>query len=52
MQALQQRVRQQEILAALGVTALHGASFDELLESTARMAAEGTRPERVVGLRR
>ena len=43
--ALQQRIRQQEILASLGVTALHGASFDELLESTARMAAEGLRAE-------
>jgi two-component sensor histidine kinase len=43
--ALQQRIRQQEILAALGVTALHGASFEELLESTARMVAEGLRAE-------
>lgn len=43
--ALQQRIRQQEILALLGVTALHGASFDELLESTARLAAEGLRAE-------
>src|SRR3954468_23679502 len=45
LRALQQRIRQQEILASLGVTALHGASFDELLESTARMAAEGLRAE-------
>ena len=43
--ALQQRIRQQEILAALGVTALHGASFDELLDSTARMAAQGLRAD-------
>ncbi len=43
--ALRQRVRQQEILAALGVTALHGASFDELLDSTARMAAQGLRAD-------
>jgi len=43
--ALQQRIRQQEILASLGVMALHGASFDELLDSTARMAAEGLRAE-------
>ena len=43
--ALQQRIRQQEILAALGVTALHGASFDELLDSTVRMAAEALRAE-------
>ena len=28
MRALQQRIRQQEILAELGVTALQGASFD------------------------
>jgi two-component sensor histidine kinase len=45
LRALQQRIRQQEILASLGVTALHGASFDELLESTARMVAEGLRAE-------
>jgi len=45
LQALQQRIRQQEILATLGVTALHGASFDELLESTARMVAQGLRAE-------
>jgi len=43
--ALQQRIRQQEILAALGVTALHGASFDELLDSTARMAAQALRAD-------
>ena len=45
LSALQQRIRQQEILASLGMTALHGAAFDELLESTARMAAEGLRAE-------
>jgi two-component sensor histidine kinase len=45
LRALQQRIRQQEILASLGVAALHGASFDELLDSTARMAAEGLRAE-------
>jgi two-component sensor histidine kinase len=43
--ALQQRIRQQEILAALGVTALHGASVDELLDSTVRMAAQGLRAD-------
>jgi len=43
--ALQQRIRQQEILAALGVTALHGATFTELLDSTARMAAQGLRAD-------
>jgi two-component sensor histidine kinase len=40
-----QRIRQQEILAELGVTALQGASFDELLSETARRTAEGLRAE-------
>ena len=39
--ALHQRVRQQEILAELGVTALQGASFNELLTDTVRLTAEG-----------
>jgi two-component sensor histidine kinase len=43
--ALRQRIRQQEILAALGVTALHGASVEELLDSTVRMAAQGLRAD-------
>ena len=43
--ALQQRIRQQEILAELGVTALHGARLDQLLEDTARLTAEGLRTE-------
>ncbi len=43
--ALQQRIRQQEILAKLGVTALQGASFDKLLADTARLTAEGLRTE-------
>jgi two-component sensor histidine kinase len=43
--ALWQRIRQQEILAELGVSALQGASFDELLEGTARLTAEGLRVE-------
>lgn len=43
--ALRQRIRQQEILAALGVTALHGASVEELLDSTVRMTAQGLRAE-------
>jgi len=43
--ALRQRIRQQEILAALGVTALHGASVQELLDSTVRMAAQGLRAD-------
>ena len=45
LRALQQRIRQQEILAELGVTALQGASFDTLLADTARLAAEGLRTE-------
>jgi len=39
--SLEQRIRQQEILAALGVIALQGASFDELLRETARQTAAG-----------
>jgi two-component sensor histidine kinase len=39
--ALQQRIRQQEILAELGVSALQGASFDKLLDDTAHLTAEG-----------
>ena len=42
-QALEQRIRQQEILSELGVIALHGAIFDELLEETVRLTAEGLR---------
>ena len=45
LRALRQRIRQQEILAELGVSALHGASLDELLEDTARLTAEGLRTE-------
>jgi two-component sensor histidine kinase len=45
LRALQQRSRQQEILAELGVTALQGASFDTLLVDTARLTAEGLRAE-------
>jgi two-component sensor histidine kinase len=45
LRALQQRIRQQEILAELGVTALQGASFDTLLTDTARLTAEGLRAE-------
>ena len=43
--ALQQRIRQQEILAELGVGALHGPGFDQLLADTARLTAEGLRAE-------
>jgi len=45
LRALQQRIRQQEILAELGVAALQGASFDTLLADTARLTAEGLRAE-------
>jgi hypothetical protein len=39
--ALQQRIRQQEILAELGVVALQGKPFLELLSETVRLTAEG-----------
>ena len=39
--ALEQRIRQQEILSELGVLALQGATFDSLLEDTVRLTAEG-----------
>src|SRR5476649_461777 len=45
IRALRQRIRQQEILAELGVTALQGAAFDKLLNETARLVAEGLRAE-------
>ena len=45
LRALKMRIRQQEILAELGVTALQGASFNTLLEETARLAAEGLRAQ-------
>ena len=38
---LRLRIRQQEILAELGVLALQRTSLQELLDSTVRMAAEG-----------
>jgi two-component sensor histidine kinase len=43
--AVRLRVRQQEILAELGVLALQGASFAELLNQTARLTAEGLEAE-------
>jgi two-component sensor histidine kinase len=43
--ALEERIRQQEILAELGVTALQGAPFDQLLTETARLSAEGLHAE-------
>jgi two-component sensor histidine kinase len=45
LHALHQRVRQQEILAELGVGALQGPGFDQLLADTARLTAEGLRTE-------
>ena len=41
MHALKTRIRQQELLAELGVKALQGASFNELLSETARLTAIG-----------
>jgi two-component sensor histidine kinase len=43
--ALGQRIRQQELLAELGVTALRGTPFVELLNETVRVAAEGLEAE-------
>src|SRR5262245_8484200 len=39
--ALRERIRQQELLAELGVVALKGTSFTELLNRTAKITAEG-----------
>ena len=39
--ALHLRIRQQEILAELGVLALQGKPFLDLLDQTARLTAEG-----------
>ena len=43
--ALGLRIRQQEILTELGVLALKGTPFTELLDETARLAAEGLEAE-------
>ena len=43
--ALRQRIRQQELLAELGVLALQGTSFIGMLHHTARMTAEGLAAE-------
>ena len=43
--ALRQRIRQQELLAELGVLALQGTSFIDMLNHTARMTAEGLAAE-------
>jgi hypothetical protein len=45
LHALHHRVRQQEILAELGVGALQGPGFDQLLADTARLTAVGLRTE-------
>src|SRR5271156_4003271 len=45
LHALRHRVRQQEILAELGVGALQGGGFDQLLADAARLAAGGLRAE-------
>jgi hypothetical protein len=39
--ALQKRIRQQEILAELGVVALQGRPLPELLDEVVRLTAEG-----------
>jgi len=41
LRALQVRIRQQELLADLGVLALQGAALDMLLQETARLTAQG-----------
>ena len=43
LRALEQRIRQQEILSELGVLALQGAAFDTLIGETVRLTAEGLR---------
>jgi two-component sensor histidine kinase len=43
--ALRQRIRQQELLAELGVFALKGASFIEMLNHAAKITAEGLEAE-------
>jgi two-component sensor histidine kinase len=44
-ETLRLRVRQQEILAELGVLALQGTPFSQLLDHTARVTAEGLNAE-------
>jgi two-component sensor histidine kinase len=43
LRALEQRIRQQQILSELGVMALQGAVFDTLLTESVRLTAEGLR---------
>ncbi len=45
MRALEERIRQQEILAELGVASLQGAPLEQLLADTARLTARGLRAE-------
>jgi two-component sensor histidine kinase len=45
LEALKQRVRQQEMLADFGVMALKGTPFPELLDHAARLVAEGLNAE-------
>jgi two-component sensor histidine kinase len=45
LRALNQRIRQQEILAELGVLALQRTSFSDLLDRTAEFTAEGLQAE-------
>jgi len=45
LRALLQRIRQQELLAELGVTAMQGASLAELLTEAARLTAQGLRAD-------
>jgi two-component sensor histidine kinase len=45
LHALHHRVRQQEILAELGVNALQGPGFEQLLADTAKLTSEGLRTE-------
>jgi two-component sensor histidine kinase len=41
LRALRERIRQQEILSELGVSALQGASFEKLLNDTVCLTAQG-----------
>jgi hypothetical protein len=43
--SLRLRIRQQEILAELGVLALQGTQFTELLNHAARLTADGLEAE-------
>src|SRR5262245_19380610 len=45
IEALRQRIRQQEILADFGVLALKGTPFPELLDQAARVVADGLQAE-------